>query len=155
MDAAIEALLTVARGQAAEAPGSCDPCEPVERLTDSMRQAAAAHGVALEMEATVHTTVGAGEEVVTQALHPLLENAIRHADSRVYVTIRPGRGEVAIRVADDGPGVPPESEEEVFQPGASSTGGAGLGLPLARRLARSCGGDVRVAGSAVELALPA
>jgi signal transduction histidine kinase len=156
MDAAIETLLTVARGEASEAPGSCDPSVPTERVTDSMRQAAAAHGVALELDAVPgRTTVGAGADVVTQALHPLLENAIRHAKSHVQVTIRPGRGEVAIRVADDGPGVPAGSEEEVFQPGRSTTGGAGLGLPLARRLARSCGGEVRVVGGAIELALPA
>jgi two-component system, OmpR family, sensor kinase len=155
MDAAIKTLLTVARGQATHAPGSCDPFHPMEHVTDSMRQAAAAHGVAVDLHAAPGiATVGAGEDVVTQALHPLLENAIRHAESRVVVALRPGGGAVAIRIADDGPGVPPGSEEEIFQPGTSSTGGAGLGLPLARRLARSCGGDVRVSQAAVELVLP-
>jgi signal transduction histidine kinase len=45
----------------------------------------------------------------------------------------------------------------VFAPGVSSSGGAGLGLPLARRLARSCGGDVVAApgdGGTFELRLP-
>jgi signal transduction histidine kinase len=155
MDAAIETLLTVARGQATHAPGSCDPFHPVERVTDSMRQAAAAHGVEVDLRAAPGTaTVGAAEDVVIQALHPLLENAIRHAESRVTVVLRPGGGAVAIRVADDGRGVPAGSEEDIFQPGTSSTGGAGLGLPLARRLARSCGGDVRASGKAVELTLP-
>ena len=48
---------------------------------------------------------------------------------------------------DDGPGVDPDLGDRVFDPGVGGggRGGAGLGLPLARRLARSCGGDV-VAG---------
>jgi two-component system, OmpR family, sensor kinase len=156
MDAAIETLLTAARGEVAQAPGSCDPFEPVERVTESLRQAAAAHGVQLELRAAPgKATAGAGDDVVSQALHPLLENAIRHARGRVSVTVKPAAGSVAIRVTDDGPGVPPGEEEDVFAPGTSSAGGAGLGLPLARRLARSCGGDVRIAGSTVELAFPA
>ena len=45
---------------------------------------------------------------------------------------------------DDGPGLDPALGERVFDPGVRGPGaGAGLGLPLARRLARSCGGDVR------------
>ncbi len=48
---------------------------------------------------------------------------------------------------DDGPGVPPQFAGQLFQPGrradpADGHGGAGLGLPLARRLARSAGGEV-------------
>ena len=52
-------------------------------------------------------------------------------------------------VRDDGPGPDPELAGRVFEPGVRGAddagGGAGLGLALARRLARSCGGDV-VAG---------
>jgi signal transduction histidine kinase len=50
-------------------------------------------------------------------------------------------------VRDDGPGVDPLLGERIFEPGvrgADDDNGAGLGLPLARRLARSCGGDVRL-----------
>jgi signal transduction histidine kinase len=50
---------------------------------------------------------------------------------------------VVVTVADDGSGLP---DEDVFEPGISTAGGAGLGLPLARRMARSCGGDVTAAG---------
>ena len=55
-----------------------------------------------------------------------------------------------VAVRDDGPGLDPELGERAFEPGVRGDGerrdGAGLGLPLARRLARSCGGDV-VAGA--------
>ena len=45
-------------------------------------------------------------------------------------------------VHDDGDAIEAASAESLFEPGSSGTGGAGLGLALARRLARSCGGDV-------------
>lgn len=54
---------------------------------------------------------------------------------------------VRIEITDDGPGVPPDFAPELFRPGRRADprdghDGAGLGLPLARRLARSVDGDV-------------
>ncbi|MGZ4495060.1 MAG: ATP-binding protein, partial [Nocardioides sp.] len=52
---------------------------------------------------------------------------------------------VHVLVADDGPGVPEHLRHAIFEPGrTTSPDGAGLGLPLARRLARAAGGDVRL-----------
>jgi signal transduction histidine kinase len=66
---------------------------------------------------------------------------------------------VIAAVGDDGPGLDADAVERIFEPGVSETGGAGLGLPLARRLARACGGDVAAradaAGGRFELRLPA
>jgi signal transduction histidine kinase len=103
-------------------------------------------------------TVGAGEEVVTGALHPLLENAVRHAAARVEISVGRENGRVVIAVSDDGAGIEPGEAERIFEPGVSAAGGAGLGLPLARRLARAAGGDVVAVpqeGGRVELRLPA
>jgi two-component system, OmpR family, sensor kinase len=63
-----------------------------------------------------------------------------------------------IAVTDDGAGIAADDIERIFEPGVSDTGGAGLGLPLARRLARAAGGDVVAVpqmGGRVELRLPA
>jgi signal transduction histidine kinase len=82
--------------------------------------------------------------LAVRALVPVLDNALRLAE-HVRVSAAPdGRGFVAVRVADDGPGVPADQRESVFEPGRTdgSGSGAGLGLALARRIARSAGGDV-------------
>jgi signal transduction histidine kinase len=77
------------------------------------------------------------------------------------VAVRVGRdgSQVVVAVSDDGPGIPADRAEAVFSPGVSHTGGAGLGLPLARRLARAAEGDVVAVpaahGARVELRLPA
>jgi signal transduction histidine kinase len=98
--------------------------------------------------------------LVRQALSPIVENARRHATTRVWIELQRRNGTLSVQVCDDGPGVAPAIAATVFEPGArgpSSNGGAGLGLPLAQRLARSCGGDLRlVPGSPTrfELTLP-
>lgn len=91
--------------------------------------------------------VGAERQLVAQALAPLLDNAIRHARGTVAVRIERDGGAVLIHVEDDGPGLSGDELERVFAPGVSSSGGAGLGLPLARRLARSAGGELTAAAA--------
>jgi signal transduction histidine kinase len=72
--------------------------------------------------------------------------------------------QVAFRISDDGPGLEPDELDSVFEPGvrgraANGEPGAGLGLTLARRLARVAGGDVvvedAVAGGTFVARLPA
>jgi signal transduction histidine kinase len=84
-------------------------------------------------------------DVVRRALAPLVDNARRHARERVVLALGTNGSRVSVAVRDDGPGLPPALADRVFEPGFQAdpgNGGAGLGLPLARRLARSCGGDV-------------
>ncbi|MEH0470055.1 HAMP domain-containing sensor histidine kinase [Streptomyces sp. B21-097] len=90
---------------------------------------------------------GVASALLERIVSPLLANAVRHADSTVTVSARQLPGGVRIDVTDDGPGVPEEFLDDLFQPGRRADSGdghdgAGLGLPLARRLARSVGGEV-------------
>lgn len=102
---------------------------------------------------------------VKRALRNLIDNAIRHGSS-VDVRIEPGQDSVTLVVLDDGPGMAEEDLERAFDPfvrldparGAES-GGVGLGLSICRSIARSQGGDVRLAnrpegGLRAELSLP-
>jgi signal transduction histidine kinase len=100
-----------------------------------------------------------------QILHNLLANAIRHtpAGSTVTVTIHPGGDTVGFLVQDQGPGVPEDRLEPIFDmyhSEASDGKGLGLGLPLSRRLARLLGGDLVAetgpeGGGVFRLTLPA
>jgi signal transduction histidine kinase len=108
-------------------------------------------------------------ELVARILSPLVENAARHARCSVKISVEPEGETVALVVEDDGPGVPDAAREEIFEPGhragssmlatAPISQGAGLGLALCRRLARTAGGDVHAersdAGARFVLRLPA
>ncbi|GAA4112140.1 HAMP domain-containing sensor histidine kinase [Knoellia locipacati] len=84
--------------------------------------------------------LGIPHDVAVRALVPVLDNAVVHAGSAIRVTSGAAqRGFVCVVVEDDGGGV--ATDLDIFEPGVS-TRGTGLGLALARRVARSAGGDV-------------
>jgi signal transduction histidine kinase len=151
LDRTISTLLAIARQELDPSAGSVD-----------------VGAIAREYE-DLHVTVPPGipkaegePDVVRRALSALVDNARRHARERVSLELSAADGRVRLSVRDDGPGVDPALGERVFKPGvrggAERGGGAGLGLPLSRRLARSCGGDVLAgagAGGCFVLELPA
>lgn len=149
MAAVIDTLLVAARREGAGPLGSSDAAAVVRALADEPRVQVRAPAEAV--------TVGADHELVAAALHPILENALRHARRRVTVAIERDGGEVIVSVTNDGDALEPDDVERIFAPGISGTGGAGLGLALARRLARAAGGDVVAVapGPRFELRLPA
>ena len=150
MNAAIDALMAVARAE----------LDPAGGRVDLAALAAELEGV--EVIGTGHLPPAEGDtEIVRRALAPLVENARRHGRSAVRVELGTGEGRVRAVVRDDGPGLDGDPER-FFVPGYRGEGtggdGAGLGLALARRLARSCGGDVVVGagpGGCFVLELPA
>ncbi|WP_341925007.1 HAMP domain-containing sensor histidine kinase [Nocardioides psychrotolerans] len=93
--------------------------------------------------------VRADEHHLARALRNLTDNAQRHASSRVELTLST-RGDVArIEVVDDGSGVRLADRERIFErfvrldsSRARDSGGTGLGLPIARHIARAHGGDL-------------
>jgi two-component system OmpR family sensor kinase len=85
--------------------------------------------------------------LAVRAISPVVENAVRFATSQVTITSRlRDPGSVEILVDDDGPGLDPSQAEAIFSPGTTSASGtgSGLGLAIARRIARTVGGDVTV-----------
>ncbi|MEJ2886348.1 sensor histidine kinase [Actinomycetospora aeridis] len=107
---------------------------------------------------------------IAQILANLLENARRHgpADGTVRLEVSSEGARGVLDVVDDGPGIPPGDRERVFDrlvrlddARTRDAGGAGLGLPIARALARAHGGDLRVVepgdadgGARLRLTLP-
>ena len=100
-----------------------------------------------------------------RAVRNLLENAVRYGGQARVRLERQGQ-ELRIEIEDDGPGIPEDQFERVFEPfvrleGSRSpeTGGIGLGLAIARSIVRGHGGDIRLAnrregGLAVTVTLP-
>ncbi|HEY3317141.1 MAG TPA: HAMP domain-containing sensor histidine kinase [Coriobacteriia bacterium] len=103
---------------------------------------------------------------LAQLTRNLLENAARHAGSRVRVSTRAEGDEAVLTVSDDGTGIAEADRERVFErfvrldEGRSrSDGGTGLGLAVCRAIARAHGGEIRVAdtsetGTTFEVRLP-
>jgi two-component system osmolarity sensor histidine kinase EnvZ len=90
-----------------------------------------------------------------RCLMNLIDNALKYG-TRVQVALNSTARMVELVVEDDGPGVPEERREEAFRPfhrldqGRNlQKGGVGLGLAIARDIARAHGGDVRLEKSAM------
>ena len=151
LDKAIDTLMAVARRELDPAEGSVDLAALASEIDD----------VTVRVDRPVPAAEGEAD-VVRRALAPLVDNARRHARTGVVLEVAGDDGRVRVAVRDDGPGLDPALGERAFDPGvrgdAEPGDGAGLGLPLARRLARSCGGDVLAGpgpGGCFVLELPA
>ncbi len=96
--------------------------------------------------------VRADRDRLQQLLANLFRNAIEHGgdDVTVRVTADEVDGRVRLRVADDGPGIPPDERDRVFERGVSLGDGTGLGLSIVRDVAEAHGWSVRVADGSLE-----
>jgi signal transduction histidine kinase len=155
MTTILETLLAAARSRSADTTGRCSLKAAADAAVGRL---APEHASAVWVSGDADVVAAVDMEVVERILAPLLDNAARYARRRTDIVLaREGTAAVA-RIADDGPGVAPGIAESIFEPGrrdpATSPHGAGLGLALARRLARAAGGDLLLAGGAFELRLP-
>jgi signal transduction histidine kinase len=151
----LDTLMAAARAQ----------LDPHGAISDAAAAAHAARGAGISpaVASDIGVVVAAPSEpirvrveqgLVERILAPLIENAVRHARRHVRIAIARDGATVSFTVEDDGPGVAAEECEAIFVPGGRGHGGgtigtlsptgAGLGLALARRLARTAGGDVEV-----------
>jgi heavy metal sensor kinase len=127
----------------------------------SMRNIAAARGVTLEHTADTETVIEADEELVHRMLLNLIDNALKFTSAGGRVTVQATAG--VIRVSDTGSGIPPEDQGRIFERffrADRTTGGAGLGLPIARWIAEAHGGSLTLersdaGGTTFKIELPA
>jgi signal transduction histidine kinase len=145
----LSAIVTnlLALSQAGEADA---PAEAVD-LAEAARAAAArwdgAEGARVLADADGRVSGRCPPGDLARALDALVENAIRYGGGDVIVHARPG----ALEVRDHGPGLAPDELTAVFErfhrgrEGRDGTPGTGLGLPIAREMARHWGGDVALA----------
>lgn len=103
--------------------------------------------VAIDVAAAAGLHAAASPELVERIVAPVVDNAVRHAATRVEVVVRHEDRRILVTVADDGPGLDSAHVEDVFVAGfrqVDDPDGAGLGLALSRRVAGSIGGSVAV-----------
>jgi len=146
LDRTLETLLLAARADAALLPGSGDATSAASRAAEACAALASERDVHVSVEGPpAPLRVGADVDLAERVLAPLVENACRYGRRSVRVSVAAEDGAVEFTVRDDGPGVPAEKRERIFEPGVGGGdpgGGAGLGLALSRRLARAARGDV-------------
>ncbi len=184
-----ETVLDDARAGAHTVPGTTDVIAVLRRFTDQHKHSprekakvtvaettvtdmtvakttgAKVSGVDITLDGPNTVMAGVPAALLERIVAPLIDNALRYARSRVALQVAPGPDGIRVTVVDDGPGVPATFTAQLFQPGrravpADGHTGAGLGLPLARRLARSAGGEVthdadHTAGARFVVHLPA
>lgn len=134
----------------------------LRRLVDGLQPQAEAKGVALTLtgpadpRAPDDGQVEGDPHLLARAVENLLDNALRHtpAGGRIEVRWRPSADHTVFTVADTGPGIAPDDLPHLFTPlyrGETSrnrrTGGAGLGLTIARRILLAHGGDLAAANA--------
>jgi signal transduction histidine kinase len=145
MERMIAETLAFARADALEAPAErFDLAALVHSIVDDRADLGA--DVALEGPASL--VIEGRPGALRRALDNLVANALAHGRrARLSLAADPAR--VMVHVDDDGPGIPPHELERVFAPfyrleasRSRDTGGVGLGLAVARDIARAHGGDV-------------
>ncbi|HVY29081.1 MAG TPA: HAMP domain-containing sensor histidine kinase [Polyangiaceae bacterium] len=148
-------LLTLVRPTQGEPSEVVDVGQLVENALAPLEALAAERGVKIELESARRGGVVLGHaRDLERMLRNLVENAVCHSASggRVSIVSAATPQELSIRVADDGPGVPPEERERIFEPfyraAAARTvapNGSGLGLAIAREIARAHRGEITLA----------
>ena len=149
MQAMLEGYLAFARGDSGEAATPTD----LAAILEELRLDAERHGKPVVLSAKGLLAVTIRPLAIKRCLGNLVGNAQRYGRRVEISAAREGRF-VAVRVDDDGPGVPANAREDVFRPffrldeaRNQDQSGSGLGLSIARDIARSHGGDVQLGQS--------
>lgn len=126
-----------------------ETCEKLEVLATEKNQR-------IEITAATGTSIEADRVLLRQAITNLLHNAIRHSppETTIRVSSFAQGNHAIIEIADQGPGIPPEHRDKIFErfyridkarARARTDGGAGLGLALAKLFVEQNGGEIRLA----------
>jgi len=144
----VETLVAAAQHDA-QPQGVANAVDVAEAVVAAHSHDASSRGVDLELiDTPERVRVGVDQDMAERILHPVVENALRYGRGKVQVRVTRNGSSVLFAVDDDGPGVLADEHEAIFEPavrgsaGRSTYSGAGLGLALARRLARAVSGDV-------------
>lgn len=158
----IDDVLDIARAEARQLPLEQEPVDVrrvAAEIAGEFRAAAESKGITLETRLPdAVPVIESDERRIRQILGNLLSNAIQYTPQQGRVVVRVASGEagkapaagrwIAVAVEDNGPGIPREQQQAIFEEftrGETGQGrGAGIGLAISRTLARALGGDITV-----------
>ena len=142
--------LAFAEGDAStDASASFDLASILISLCDEASDA----GAEAEYDGPNHVTAFGKRTAIRRMFSNLIDNAVRYGGA-ARVSLREDATDWIVTVADDGPGIPPESFEQAFEPFQRlessrnrETGGTGLGLSIARDIVLAHGGQISLANA--------
>lgn len=150
MEHMIDEYLAFAQGEAGEAGETLSVSDLLNQAAEDARRI----GAAIEVNVPEVLTVNVRPLAFRRALANLVGNAASHGDKVRLTARRLPSGGAEIAVEDDGPGIPEEMHEEAFRPFSrldasrnQNRKGVGLGLAIARDVARGHGGDITLGRS--------
>lgn len=154
LEGLVDDAILLARAEAGDWTLSSEPsdlAEVIDGVVEAVMPTAEDAGITIDVAGATMKVQG-DESAVARILRNLLDNAIRHAASRVWVQVASEPTAVLLTVADDGPGFPDAFAARAFEPftradAARSGTGTGLGLAIVRILAEAIGATARIVGS--------
>ena len=162
----VDDLLVLARADAPADPPERELVDLDDLVLKEVRRLRVRGKVRIDAAAVHPVQVVADPDALTRVVHNLLDNAERHARSEVVVTVQERDAHVEVTVDDDGPGVPQEQRDSIFERFSRSDdarsrdqGGAGLGLAIAQQIVTAHGGTLTLdhptaAGARFVVSLP-
>ncbi len=151
MEKMVEGYLAFVRGEGTEMPVDSDVAELVADVVQSERRDGPP--IAYDRPDAGTAALPVRPNALKRSIANLVQNAKRYGN-RVWVTVVRSGDQVEIMIDDDGPGIPEARRADAFQPFVRlepsrnpATGGTGLGLTIARDIARGHGGDLTLEDS--------
>ena len=152
MSRMLEGYLAFARGDGGDAGEQAGEAD-LRQLLEEVKSDAERQGHAMELDIVGDPIIIVRPDAFRRLLFNLVSNAARHGD-RIAISANHETRWLVLHVDDDGPGIPVDMREEVFKPFVrldearnQDEGGSGLGLSIARDIARSHGGDITLGDS--------
>ncbi len=153
----IEDLLTISKlesGQATINLRELRLCLEISRVVGDLQRSAEKKNIDLTYSVAKDLFVKADADLLEQILLNLIDNAVKYGKTGGKVEVRAlrnGADQICVSISDDGPGIPPEATDRIFErffrvdkARSRAQGGTGLGLSIVKHIAQTLGGRVWV-----------
>ena len=151
MSRLVNDLLLLARSDAGEL--AADETLALANLVEDVARQARHRGRDIEVDIAGPVAAKGERDALTQLVWVLVDNAVKHGEGRIHVELRPEETDAVLVVTDEGPGVPAEGTESIFErfrqgDGTRTGSGTGLGLAIAKTIVDHHGGTITASNTA-------